>query len=486
MYLGIDLGTSGVKAILMGSDGEIVAVAQAPLHVSRPHPLMSEQDPADWWTATRLAVTALPLVIRAQVQAVGLSGQMHGAVLLDEKRDVLRPAILWNDGRSGAQCEALEKALPTLPIITGNRAMPGFTAPKLLWVARYEPEIFAKTDLILLPKDWLRLKMTGQAVSDMSDAAGTLWLDVGARDWSDSALAATGLARTQMPRLVEGSDVAGTINKETARAWGIPAGVLVAGSAGDNAASAVGMGLIKPGQGFISLGTSGVIFVTAPKFAPNSAQGVHSFCHALPSQWHWMSVILSASSAIDWAISAAGFADVPSAMAAISSDPIGHVPIFLPYLSGERTPHNDPHAMGAYIGLSHMTSRVDLVRAALEGVAFALANGLGALETVGDIPESLFCVGGGSRMSQWLPILASVLNKTLLVPDDSENAAALGAARLARLALGIEPQETVCPPPTIQAAHRPDAALAAALAPRHALFKKLYPALKSIFQEFPS
>jgi xylulokinase len=486
MYLGIDLGTSSVKAILLASDGQVVAIAQSPLRVSRPHPMMSEQDPADWWAATCLAVTALPLDLRAHVQAVGLSGQMHGAVLLDKSWKVLRPAILWNDGRSGPQCDALERTLPTLQSITGNRAMPGFTAPKLLWVADHEPEVFSKIDLILLPKDWLRLKMTGQAVSDMSDAAGTLWLDVGARDWSDATLAATGLTRTQMPRLIEGSDVSATLNEETARSWGIAAGVPVAGGGGDNAASAIGMGLITPGQGFISLGTSGVIFVTTAQFSCNTAQGVHSFCHALQGQWHWMSVILSASSAIDWATSVAGYADVQAALAAVRTDPIGHVPIFLPYLSGERTPHNNPHAMGAYIGLTHETSRADLVRAALEGVAFAFGDGLDALEAVGDIPESLLCVGGGSRMAQWLPILASILNKTLLIADDSENAAALGAARLARLALKREPHSLVCPQPVIRATYRPDAKLMAALAPRYALFRKLYPALKSSFQEFPS
>jgi xylulokinase len=486
MYVGIDLGTSGVKAIIIDDTGAIVASASAPLDVSRPHPLWSEQEPADWWAAATSAVIALPADLRAEVRSIGLSGQMHGAVLLDEAHHVLRPAILWNDGRSGDECGELESALPNLVAITGNHAMAGFTAPKLLWVAKHEPETFAKIKLVLLPKDWLRLRMTGHAVSEMSDAAGTLWLDTSARCWSDAALAATGLTKAHMPRLVEGSDVSGILNAQTAKAWGLKAGMPVAGGAGDNAASAIGMGIFKPGQGFLSLGTSGVIFVTAPAFAPNAGQGVHTFCHAIPGLWHWMSVILSASSAIDWAVKTAGFTDIATAMAALSSEPEGNVPIFLPYLSGERTPHNDPHAMGAYVGLTHATTRTNMVRAALEGVAFAFGDGLEALKTVGTMPDAFLCVGGGTRITPLLPILAGVLNKTLHLVDGSDNAAAIGAARLGRLALTGEDPASAFKAPRVRESFYPDPDLAQKLAPRRAMYASLYPLLRRSFQEFPT
>jgi xylulokinase len=480
MYLGLDLGTSGVKAVIMDDAGHIVATGHAALTVSRPHPLHSEQDPADWWRATCAAVSDLPHALRAQVKAIGLSGQMHGAVLLDEDQRVLRPAILWNDGRSGQQCGALEAQVPDLAKITGNRAMPGFTAPKLLWVREYEPDVFAATATVLLPKDWLRLQMSGQAVSEMSDAAGTLWLDVGKREWSDVMLAVTGLTRDHMPRLVEGCDVSCQLSDEVATDWGVPAGVPIAGGGGDNAASAVGIGVVEAGQGFISLGTSGVIFVAADSYQPNSDQGVHCFCHAVPNQWHWMSVILSASSAIDWAIAAAGFADIADALTALEHEATGDIPIFLPYLSGERTPHNDPLIKGAFVGLTHATTRTDMVRAALDGVAFAFGDGFDALRNLGAMPETLMCVGGGARLAPLLPILASVLGTKLALVEGAESAAALGAARLARLALTGEAPPLVCTSPVVRHVIAPDPALAQKLAPRRALYQKLYPALKDL------
>jgi xylulokinase len=486
MYLGIDLGTSGIKAVIVDAQGAIVASASAPLNVSRPHPLWSEQEPVDWWAAATSAVIALPADLRAAVRSIGLSGQMHGAILVGSGHEVLRPAILWNDGRSGDECAALEVALPDVVAITGNHAMAGFTAPKLLWVAKHEPEIFAKIHLVLLPKDWLRLQMTGQAVSDMSDAAGTLWLDTGARCWSDAALAATGLNKAQMPRLVESCDVSGMLNAQTAKDWGVSSGVPLAGGAGDNAASAIGMGLCTPGQGFLSLGTSGVIFVTADAFAPNAQQGVHTFCHAIPGQWHWMSVILSAASAIDWAVKVAGFSDITSALDALATEGLGEVPIFLPYLSGERTPHNDPQAKGAFIGLTHATTRADIVRAALEGVAFAFGDGLEALKTVGTMPDAFLCVGGGTHITPFLPILASVLNKTLHLVEGSDNAAALGAARLARLALTGEDPASAFAAPLVRESFNPDPDLAQKLAPRRAMYARLYPVLRQSFQEFSS
>ncbi|MCA6282714.1 MAG: xylulokinase, partial [Phenylobacterium sp.] len=306
VVIGLDLGTSGVKAVAVDSGGVIQAQATTPLAVSRPQPLWSEQDPQDWIDATRTAIRSLPDTVRRRTRAIGLSGQMHGATLLDAEDKPLRPAILWNDGRSGRECIALEAVAPDLVAITGNRAMPGFTAPKLAWVRAHEPEIFAATRRVLLPKDYVRLWLTGEAVSDMSDSAGTLWLDVGRRDWSDALLSATGLTRDHMPRLIEGSSVSGVLRPEAAEALGLPQ-VPVAGGGGDNAASAVGIGAVAPGQAFVSVGTSGVIFVADDAFRPEPQRGVHTFCHALPKTWHRMSVTLSAASAIDSVARLAGF-----------------------------------------------------------------------------------------------------------------------------------------------------------------------------------
>lgn len=325
MYLGLDLGTSELKALLLAGDHRIVGVARAPLTVERPEPLWSEQAPSQWWQALEQVMAELRgahAEALSAVRAIGLSGQMHGATLLDAAGEVLRPAILWNDGRSGPQCEALARAVPRLGEIAGNLAMPGFTAPKLLWVREHEPEIFNRTARVLLPKDWLRFMLSGEAVSEMSDAAGTLWLDVGARDWSDELLAAAGLTRGHMPRLVEGSEVSAQLKPELAARWGVgngAAAVLIAGGAGDNAASAVGMGLVEPGQGFVSLGTSGVVFVSTDRFLPNPAQAMHAFCHALPGRWHQMSVMLSAASAVSWAAKAFRFADEAALLEAAAS-----------------------------------------------------------------------------------------------------------------------------------------------------------------------
>src|SRR5689334_4788897 len=308
MYLGIDIGTSSVKAVLVDDKDTVVEQASAPLNVSRPQAGWSEQNPADWWSATNTAVKSLPAPLRKAVKAVGLSGQMHGATLLDAADKPLRPAILWNDGRSEKQCATLEKAEPRSREITGNIAMPGFTAPKLVWVRENEPAVFKETRCVLLPKDYVRLLMTGEKASDASDAAGTLWVDVAKRRWSPEMLAATGLTESHMPKLVEGSEVTGKLSAEVAQAWGMSQ-VPVAGGGGDNAAGAIGIGVIAPGDAFLSLGTSGVLFLVTPKFLPNPARAVHAFCHCLPGLWHQMSVMLSAASCVDWAVKLTGTKD---------------------------------------------------------------------------------------------------------------------------------------------------------------------------------
>jgi xylulokinase len=484
VYLGIDIGTSSVKAVLVDEHHAIVAQASDSLVVSRPQPGFSEQEPDSWWHATVNAVRALPAPARAAVRSVGLSGQMHGATLLDERDRPLRPAILWNDGRSGRECVDLERREPNARAITGNVMMPGFTAPKLLWVARHEPEVFKRTSTVLLPKDFVRLKMTGEKFSDMSDASGTAWLDVGKRDWSDALLSATGLSRTNMPTLLEGTGASGTLTAVAAAELQLPR-VVVAGGGGDNAASAVGLGVVSPGQAFLSLGTSGVLFVVTDRFRPNPDRAAHAFCHCLPERWHQMAVLLSAASVLDWVAQLTGQTDLPRLVESARASGIGHQsPFFLPYLSGERTPHNDPHARGVFFGIRPDTKAADLTGAVLEGVALAFADGLDVLVEKGGAVGDITVTGGGARLPYWGELLAAALNRSMTYRSGGEVGAALGAARLARLALGKERPEDVCLAPCVERVVQPDSGLAALLADRRRTFVRLYQDLKNTFVEY--
>jgi len=484
VFLGVDIGTSSVKAVLVDERESIVGQAAMPLAVARPQPLFAEQDAQDWWLATVAAISALPLAARAAVCAVGLTGQMHGATLLDQSGKTLRPAILWNDGRSALECMELERREPRARAITGNIMMPGFTAPKLLWVSRHEPEIFARTARVLLPKDYVRLQLTGEAVSDMSDAAGTGWLDVGRRDWSDEMLAATGLNRAQMPRLVEGSAPSGSLTLAAAEQLQLPP-VVVAGGAGDNAASAVGMGVIAPGQSFLSLGTSGVLFVVTDQFRPNPDRAAHAFCHCLPDRWHQMSVMLSAASALDWVTQLTGESDPQLLVAAAQARGLRRTaPYFLPYLSGERTPYNDPHARGVFFGLDSQTVPADLAAAVLEGVALSFADGMDVLLENGGAVGEISVTGGGARFGYWGQLISAALNRTLTYRVGSEIGAAMGAARLARLAVTGEAPQAVCVMPPIAQVIQPDPERAALLADRRRIFGQLYRDLKNTFVEF--
>ncbi len=485
MYLGIDIGTSSVKAVLVDDNGAIAAQASDALVVSRPQPGFSEQDAESWWRATVNAVTGLPRDLRAAVRAVGLSGQMHGATLLDDQDRPLRPAILWNDGRSASECVELERREPNSRAITGNIMMPGFTAPKLLWVAKHEPQIFQRTAHVLLPKDYVRLKLTGERVSDLSDASGTQWLDVGRRDWSDALLAATGLTRSHMPRLVEGSEPAGTIKPAVADELHLPR-VVVAGGGGDNAASAVGLGVVAPGQAFLSLGTSGVLFVVTDRFRPNPDRAVHAFCHCLPNRWHQMSVMLSAASCLDWAAQLTGQHDLARLVESAQARGVNRQsPFFLPYLTGERTPYNDPHARGVFFGIRSDTDAVDLAVAVLEGVALAFADGLDVLLEKGGSIDEISVTGGGARLPYWGQLLAAALNRPLTYRVGGEVGAALGAARLARLALGGgQPSEEVCVAPPVDRVVQPDGALSSLLSTRRRTFVRLYQDLKNTFVEY--
>jgi xylulokinase len=487
MYLGIDLGTSEVKVLLLQDDHRIVATAGARLTVSRPHPGWSEQDPADWWAATESAVAALRAQAPAEfarVRGIGLSGQMHGATLLDADDEVLRPAILWNDVRSASECLELQRRLPALPEIAGNLAMPGFTAPKLLWVQRHEPKLFERTRCVLLPKDWLRLKLTGEKVSEMSDAAGTLWLDVAQRRWSRELLAVSNLSEQRMPRLVEGSAVSGQLRDSLADAWGLPRGIPVAGGGGDNAASAVGIGAVRPGEGFISLGTSGVLFVVTDRFRANPASAVHAFCHAVPGRWHQMSVMLSAASCLSWVTHLVGAADEGALLKDVGAlDAAGQAaaPLFLPYLGGERTPHNDAKARGVFFGLSHDTTPAHLGWSVLEGVAFGMLDGLHALQAAGTEVGPLTIVGGGSRSPLWAQLFATLYGVPVRTVHGGEAGGALGAARLAWLATGGS-EADVCLAPALNTEYLPEpAARRDALLARHDRFKTLYPTLRAAF-----
>ena len=471
-----------MKAVLLDECGAIAAQTSAGLDVSRPAPGFSEQDPQQWWQATVGAVQALPRSVRASIRAVGLSGQMHGATLLDAQGDVLRPAILWNDGRADAECAELERLAPALRAVTGNIAMPGFTAPKLRWVRRHEPDVFARIAHVLLPKDYLRYRLTGAFATDPSDAAGTLWLDVAKRDYDDTLLAACGLSRTQMPAVFEGNRVTGTLLPAVARALGLREIPVVAGG-GDNAAGAVGVGIVRPGDALLSLGTSGVYFAVSDGFRANPESAVHSFCHALPDTWHLMSVMLNAAGCIDFTAQLAGYDGVAALLADAEANARASRPWFLPYLSGERTPHNDVNAKGVFYGLTPDTQRADLANATLEGVGFALLDGIDALHAAGLAPDGITVIGGGSRSAYWTQMLADLSGRALTLRAGGEVGPALGAARLAHLALEPDASlDDVCPQPPIVAVREPDPARHAWYRDaRRPTFRALYRALEPVF-----
>lgn len=483
MFIGIDLGTSGVKSILMTASGDVVSSATVNMTVSRPKPLWSEQDPLQWWQATCASIRELGAKHSLkEVQAIGLSGQMHGVTLLDKHNQILRPAILWNDGRCAQECQLLEQEVPTSRAITGNLMMPGFSAPKVKWVQRHEPEVFHQIHKVLLPKDYLRFRLTGNYASDMSDAAGTMWLDLEKRDWSDELLAATGLTRSHMPSLFEGSEITGYLTSEVADQLGLPVVPVVAGG-GDNAAGAVGVGIIEPGQAMISLGTSGVYFAVSNGVVTNPEAALHSFCHALPNTWHTMSVILSAASCLNWVAQLTEFKDVPTMMSELEARKPSTQVLFLPYLSGERTPHNNPDAKGVFFGLTHTTDRYELAQAVLEGVGFALADGLDAMHKTGAQPKEIALIGGGARSPYWRQMLADIFQQTLVYRQGGDVGPALGAARLAQLALA-EPHtdiRQICPLPEVLAQHTPNSTAHQQYTKKRATFIALYQRLQDLF-----
>jgi xylulokinase len=485
-FLGIDVGTSAVKAVLVDAAQRPVAVAEEALPIARPRPLWSEQDPADWWAATETVLGRLQAaepVSFSGVRALGLSGQMHGAVLLDAEDRVLRPAILWNDGRAQAECRLLAGRVPELGRLAGVPAMPGFTAPKLLWIAAHEPEIFARIATVLPPKDHVRLQLTGERMTDLSDAAGTLWLDQARRAWSPEILAASGLSVAQMPRLVEGSMPAGTLRPAVAKRLGLAPGILVAGGAGDAAAGGIGIGAVDDGDAYVSLGTSAQYFVTTERFRPYPEALIHAFCHALPGRWFQMAALLNGASCLAWAARLFREPDIAALLARVERGYRGPGRVlFLPYLMGERTPHDDPHARGVLFGLDPDSSPEAVVQAVLEGVAFSLAEAQDCLAAAGTKVEAVAAIGGGARSAFWMRILAAVLDRPITLYAGGEKGPAFGAARLARLALTGETPHEVCGKPEIAAVIEPDRALASAYRAADARFRRLYRALREEFR----
>lgn len=482
MFLGLDLGTSGLRATLADESGRVIGSAEAAHDTSHPHPGWSEQAPQDWLASCKTAIAVLKHAHPGELSAlcgIGLSGQMHGATLLGADDRVLRPCILWNDTRAHAEAARLD-AVSGVRETSGNIVFPGFTAPKLLWVETHEPDVFRDTAKVLLPKDYLRLWLTGTYATDMSDAAGTTWLDVGARAWSGALLDAGHMTRAQMPELVEGTAPTGTLRRELATEWNITGPVTVVGGGGDNAAAACGVGTLREGDGFVSLGTSGVLLAAKNSFTPAPETAVHTFCHALPDTWYQMGVMLAATDSLNWLtrITGQSAASLAGELGETLDAP-GEVR-FLPYLSGERTPHNDSTIRGAFTGLAIGTDRADMTRAVMEGVSYALRDNLEALKATGTRLERLLVIGGGAQSPYWVNLMATIFGLPIDLPQQGEFGAALGAARLAICGItGAAPIDVMTPPP-IARTIMPRADLGASYAEGYAAFRTLYPAIKAV------
>ena len=482
MYLGIDLGTSGIKVLVMDEAQQIVATAHQALTVERPASGWSEQDPESWITATSAAFDELaktaPDALKA-VRGIGLSGHMHGATMLDAADKPVAPCILWNDTRSHKEAAELD-ATPGFREETGNIVFPGFTAPKLAWMRANKPDLFDQIEKVLLPKDYLRLWLTGNHVSDYSDSAGTSWLDVGKRTWSSDLLAATGLDLSHMPSLAESTESTGTLRKELADRWGMSPDVVIAGGAGDNAASALATGIVGEGDAFISLGTSGVIYAAINSYRPLPQSAVHTFCHSTANHWCHMAVILAATDALNWYARLVGSkpADLTKALGDEVKGP-GST-LFFPYLGGERTPHNDATIRGSFIGLGHQDDRDALTRTVLEGVSYAFKDGIRALEAAGTHLDRLIAVGGGSSSDYWLSLLATILGKQIDRPAAGDFGGAFGAARMGLVAHRKCDPASVCTMPAIEQSFHPIPGLQAGYEDAYARYASAYASLKEL------
>ena len=456
MYLGIDLGTSSMKCLVIGEDQEIIhSVSSKDIPLSNPQSGWSEQDPSSWIVALDQCIKKLEEKINIhEIKSISFSGHMHGATCIDKNYEVIRPCILWNDTRSHQECAEIMTDNSVMDI-AGNIAMPGFTAPKILWVKNNENENFDKIYKALLPKDYLRFYLTGEFFSDLSDASGTYWLDVGHRKWSSVLLEASSIRLDQMPELCEGTEQTGILKKEIAEQYGFNTSCKVYGGAGDNAAAAVGLGLYEEGDASISLGTSGVIFGSTKKFLKNYDDAIHSFCHCLPNTWHLMSVMLSCTSNVNWFINTfdSSINEITEKLSKVmsSKEEINNAPYFLPYLTGERTPINDPHARASFHQIGIDSDRTSLIYALIEGISFGLNDNYQALSKTGIKLENIYAIGGGSKNDSWLKLLASILNRNLSLTDASEAMAAYGAARIAFMGFNnLKPKESLSAPKVIK------------------------------------
>ena len=451
-FIGIDLGTSGLRAILVDQLGNFIASSESKYEVSNPNPGWSEQNPEDWINACKLAFLELrgsfPKEI-SKLKSIGVAGHMHGAVLLDNLNKPIRPCILWNDTRSHKEAQRLDE-LPKVRDISGNIVFPGFTAPKLLWVKNNEPDLFKKIKTAVLPASYLNTWLIGAAFADMSDCAGTSWLDVKLRKWSEHLIASGGMQIEQMPKLVEGNQIAGQIRSDLASELGFPKDVVIVGGAGDNAAAACGVGAINEGQGLLSLGTSGVLLISRDQCKPFPSAAVHTFCHAIPNKWYQMGVILSATDSINWLsqISGKSASELDQLLPDEPTGPANEK--FFPYLSGERTPLNDAHIRAGFAGLGQTSDLAKLTQCIMEGVSFALRDCLEAIRKTDASPSSLLATGGGSVSQFWLQTISNTLNIEIEKPKSGEFGAALGAARLAITAIIKEPIEKIMTKPEIE------------------------------------
>jgi xylulokinase len=489
-FLGIDTSTTSSKALLIDETGEVVAVASSLHTLQTPRPLWSEQNPHEWWEAVSASIRSVlekAGVGGEAVAAVGLTGQMHGLVLLDQAGNVLRPAILWNDQRTQAQCDEIHARIGKEKFIqiTGNVALTGFTAPKILWVQQNEPEVYSRAKHVLLPKDYIRLKLTGEYAMDKADGAGTVLFDVKARNWSPEVLAALGIDPAWMPPTFEGPEFTGRVTAEAAALTGLKAGTPVAAGGGDQAAQAVGVGIVEAGIVALTVGTSGVVFAATPSALIEPEGRLHAFCHAVPGMWHFMGVMLSAAGSLQWyrdtLAPQMSFDELLKEAEAIPSGNEGLQ--FLPYLSGERTPHPDPLARGAWIGLTLRHTRGHMTRALLEGVAFGLKDSFTLIKNagLGEIRQ-VRASGGGTKGALWRQILASVLEAELVTVNTTEGAA-FGAALLAAVGAGNWPDVvTACRAAVkLTGSTHPDPAQVEAYRQTYPLYQELYPALKSSF-----
>ena len=490
--LGIDVSTTGVKALIIDHNGAVIGSANTEQPLYSPHPLWSEQNPSDWWSG---AVNSIRQVLQENnlpgesIQGVGLTGQMHGLTLLDAEGNVLRPAILWNDQRTGAQCDEIRARLgkDRLVQITGNNALTGFTAPKILWVQENEPAIYAKTRHILLPKDYVRYQLTGDFAMDKADAAGTILMDIKRRDWSPEMLEALAIPREWLPQTYEGPEITGTISDAAARLTGLKAGTPVVAGGGDQAAQAVGVGAVQPGIVALTLGTSGVVFATTGQPFIDPEGRLHAFCHAAPGRWHLMGVMLSAAGSLRWfRDTVAPGTDYDTFLAPAASIPPGcEGLLFLPYLTGERTPYPDPLARGAFVGLTVRHSLPHMARAVLEGVAFGLRDSFELIKAAGlsDI-QQVRVSGGGARSALWRQILADVFHTELVTVNTTEGAA-YGAALLAGVGTGVWPSvDDACQATVRQTGSAaPNPETAGFYERSYTVYRQLYPALRDVSHE---